>query len=99
MLSLRALIGGVQNVGVVQFRRDLHFGRGVPFWCCQETGDFNRNGRGRLLLHSSWALVIGQIAGRVIEVGISYRSRTIPRITLSRFGEIWGFSQGWFWRA
>jgi len=94
MLSLRALIGGFQNVGVVQFRRDLHFGREFRFGVAKKLATFTVTVAAAFLLHSYWALVIGQIAGRVIEVGISYSmSDYRPRITLSRLGEIWGFSQ------
>jgi O-antigen/teichoic acid export membrane protein len=94
MLSLRALIGGFQNVGVVQFRRDLHFGREFRFGVAKKLATFTVTVAAAFLLHSYWALVIGQIAGKVIEVGISYSmSDYRPRITLSRLGEIWGFSQ------
>jgi lipopolysaccharide exporter len=94
MLSLRALIGGFQNVGVVHFRRDLHFGREFRFGVAKKLATFTVTVAAAFLLHSYWALVIGQIAGKVIEVGISYSmSDYRPRITLSRLGEIWGFSQ------
>jgi lipopolysaccharide exporter len=47
-----------------------------------------------LWLRNYWALVIGQIVGRVSEVGISYyMSDYRPRLSLARVGEIWAFSQ------
>ena len=94
ILSLRALIGGFQNIGVVQFRRDLDFGREFRFGVARKLATFVVTVTAAFWLRSYWALVIGQVMGRVIEVGISFRmSDYRPRVTLSRFREIWGFSQ------
>jgi O-antigen/teichoic acid export membrane protein len=94
ILSLRALIGGFQNIGVVNFRRDLQFGKEFRFGVAKKIATFSITVGAALWLRSYWALVVGQVLGRVIEVGISYRmSDYRPRITLVRIGEIWGFSQ------
>jgi O-antigen/teichoic acid export membrane protein len=94
ILSIRALIGGFQNIGVVQFRRDLHFGREFRFGVAKKLATFLVTVAAAFWLRSYWALVVGQIVGRVIEVGISFRmSDYRPRVTLSRIHEIWGFSQ------
>jgi lipopolysaccharide exporter len=94
ILSLRALISGFQNVGVVQFRRDLQFGKEFRFGIAKKFATFVVTIVVAIWLRNYWALVIGQVVGRVVEVGISFRmSDYRPRLTLARIGEIWGFSQ------
>jgi O-antigen/teichoic acid export membrane protein len=94
LLSLRALIGGFQNIGVVNFRRDLQFGLEFRFGVARKLATFLVTVSAALALRSYWALVIGQIVGRVVEVAISFRMCDYrPRLTLARIGEIWGFSQ------
>lgn len=94
MLSLRALFYGFQNIGVVNFRRDLQFGREFRFGVAKKLATFVVTVGTALWLRSYWALVIGQVLGQLIEVGISYRmSDYRPRLSLARIGEIWGFSQ------
>jgi O-antigen/teichoic acid export membrane protein len=94
LLSLRALIGGFQNIGIVNFRRDLQFGLEFRFGVARKLATFLVTVSAALVLRSYWALVIGQIVGRVVEVAISFRmSDYRPRLTLARIGEIWGFSQ------
>jgi len=94
VLSLRALIGGFQNIGVVNFRRDLAFGREFQFGVFKKLSTFVVTIASALILNNYWALVIGQVVGKVLEVGISYRmSAYRPRFSLERVGEIWGFSQ------
>jgi O-antigen/teichoic acid export membrane protein len=94
ILSLRALIGGFQNIGVVRFRRDLWFGQEFRFGVAKKLATFCVTVAAAFWLRSYWALVIGQVIGRVVEVGISYwMSDYRPRVTLVRIREIWGFSQ------
>ena len=94
ILSLSGLIGGFQNIGVVNFRRDLLFGQEFRFGVARKLATVFVTVAAALWLRSYWALVIGQVLGRVIGVGISYRmSDYRPRISLARLGEIWGFSQ------
>lgn len=94
ILSLRALIGGFQNIGVVNFRRELQFGTEFRFGIARKLATFLVTVTAAFWLRSYWALVIGQVLGRVVEVSISYwMSDYRPRLTLSRFRDIWGFSQ------
>jgi O-antigen/teichoic acid export membrane protein len=47
-----------------------------------------------LLMRSYWAMVVGYVVGRVVEVSLSYvMSSYRPRLSLARVGEIWGFSK------
>lgn len=94
ILSLRALVGGFQNIGVVDFRRELRFGREFQFGVVKKLATFLVTVAAALLLHNYWALVIGQVLGRVIEVFVSYRMSAFrPRLSLARVGDIWGFSK------
>ncbi len=63
VLSLRALIGGFQNIGVVNFRRDLQFGREFRFGVAKKLATFVVTVAAAFWLRSYWALVIGQVAG------------------------------------
>ena len=93
-LSLRALIGGFENIGIVDFRRDLLFAQDFRFGVAKKVATVVVTLAAALWLRNYWALVIGQVLGKVIEVGISYRmSDYRPRLSLARAGEIWGFSQ------
>jgi O-antigen/teichoic acid export membrane protein len=94
ILSLRALIGGFQNIGVVDFRRELRFGREFRFGVAKKLATVVVTVIAAVWLRSYWALVIGQVLGRVVEVSISYRMSDFrPRWSLAKVGEIWGFSQ------
>ncbi len=94
ILSLRAAIGGFQNIGVVNFRRELAFGREFQFGIFKKLATFSVTVVTAFLLKNYWALVIGQVVGRLLEVGISYlMSAYRPRFSLARVGEIWGFSR------
>ena len=94
VLSVAALVGGFQNIGVVNFRRELNFRREFQFGVYKKLSTFMVTIAAALLLRNYWALVIGQLAGRVVEVALSYlMSGFRPRLSLARVGEIWGFSK------
>ncbi len=94
ILSLRALIGGFQNIGVVNFRRELQFGREFQFGVIKKLATFTATIVAAFLLHNFWALVIGQVLGRLIEVVVSFRMSDFrPRLSVARMGDIWGFSR------
>lgn len=94
ILSLSALIGGFQNIGVVNFRRNLDFRREFQFGVYKKLSSFTVTVVAALVLRSYWALVIGVVAGRVVEILLSYVMCSYrPRLSLARVGEIWGFSK------
>jgi O-antigen/teichoic acid export membrane protein len=94
LLSLRAVIGGFQNIGVVDFRRRLAFGTEFKFGVYKKLLTFSVTIVAALLLRNYWALVAGQVFGRIFEVGLSYgMSDYRPRLAMARIGEIWGFSR------
>jgi lipopolysaccharide exporter len=94
LLSLRALVGGFQNVGVVNFRRELRFGREFQFGIVKKSATFCVTLVAAVILRNYWALVIGQVVGRIVEVGVSYvMSDYRPRLSLRKVGDLWGFSR------
>jgi len=94
VLALSALIGGFQNIGVVNFRRNLDFRREFQFGVYKKLSTFMVTVVAAFTLHNYWALVVGQVAGRFVEVLLSYRMSDFrPRLSLARVGEIWGFSR------
>ncbi|RPI14985.1 MAG: lipopolysaccharide biosynthesis protein [Lysobacterales bacterium] len=94
VLSLSALIGGFQNIGVVEFRRQLDFRKEFRFGVVRKFASFGVTIIAAVLMRSYWALVVGQVFGRVVQVMISYRMSDFrPRLSVARIGEIWGFSQ------
>ena len=95
VLALRTLIGGFENIGLADFRRDLRFDRVFVFMVL-----------GRIFTSSitiacalwwgDWrALVAGILGGRLLGVAFSYVIHPYrPRICLSAMREMLGFS-GW----
>ena len=64
LLSLRAVVGGFQNIGVVTFRRELRFGREFQFGIVKKSATFVVTLVAAFVLRSYWALVIGQVVRR-----------------------------------
>lgn len=94
LLSLRAFIGGFENIGVVAFRRDLNFDREFWFGVFKKMSTVAVTIAAAIVFRSYWALVIGLIGGRALDVAISFIMHPYrPRPTLARFADIWGFSR------
>lgn len=93
-LAISAFVGGFQNIGVVNFRRNLDFRREFQFGVYKKLATFGVTVTAALLLRNYWALVVGQVAGRCVEVALSYRMSDFrPRLSLAKVGEIWNFSR------
>jgi O-antigen/teichoic acid export membrane protein len=94
VLALSALIGGFQNIGVVNFRRNLDFRREFQFGVYKKLATFTVTVLAAITLRNYWALVVGQVTGRFVEVLLSYRmSDYRPRWSLARVRDIWQFSR------
>ena len=95
LLSLRAVIGGFENIGVVAFRREMNFDREFWFGVIKKMCMVALTVGAAFAFRSYWALVIGLVGGRVLDVLISFIMHPYrPRLTLARFGDLWGFSRG-----
>ncbi|MDR4520858.1 MAG: lipopolysaccharide biosynthesis protein [Nitrosomonas sp.] len=94
ILALKSFIVGFQNIGIVDFRKNLNFTREFNFHLYKKAFAFLCIVSLAFIHKSYWALVYGMLAAGVIDVIISYRMHPFrPRISLARIRDIWSFSQ------
>lgn len=94
VLALMPLIAGFENIGTVNFRRDLQFSRDVAFTLSKKVAALLVTIPLAFLWRNHWALVAGMVAGRVAGLGLSYvMSPYRPRICLLRAREMFHFSK------
>lgn len=94
VVAVTVIVAGFENIGVVSFQKNMEFGRDFRFFFYKRVLGIAFTIAAALLLRSYWALVIGSLFSRVVSVGLSYWvSLFRPRLTLSRFRELWSFSQ------
>ncbi|WP_282605474.1 lipopolysaccharide biosynthesis protein [Pelagibius sp. Alg239-R121] len=94
VLAILPFVSGIENIGTVDFRKDLAFHKDFIF-------NFLTRFCGAIvticlafILRDHWALVIGMILRALLRVVLSYvMSEFRPRLTLSRFSEIFNFSK------
>jgi lipopolysaccharide exporter len=84
-----------ENIGVVDFRRNLQFWREFRFLTSKKLVAFVTTVSLGLLLQSYWALVAGTVVGRATGVFLSYRMHPYrPRFSLAARRDLFSFS-GW----
>lgn len=84
---------GVKNIGVVYFRRDLRFHMEFLQMGIPKLLAFAVTVVSALILRSYWALVVGILANRVMDVILSYRLQPYrPWFALSAWRELYSFS-------
>lgn len=89
------LVWGFENVGVVDFRRNLDFGREFRFLGYKRVIAFAVTVTAALLFRSYWALVAGMVTGRAAGVVLSYLMHPYrPRLSVAASRELFAFS-GW----
>jgi lipopolysaccharide exporter len=94
-LALRAVIGGFENIGTVDFRRDLRFDRFFRYNMYPKLISFCVTITLAFLWRNQWALVAGIITSQLALVVSSFAMHPYrPRLSLAKIGEIWSFS-GW----
>jgi len=95
VLSLRFLFLGVVNIGIVDFDRNLEFGRDLRMRLGARMLSFAATLAAALLLRSYWALVIGLVLHSALFAAASYLAHPYrPRFSLARRAELLGVS-GW----
>ncbi|MBC7951776.1 MAG: lipopolysaccharide biosynthesis protein [Rhodospirillaceae bacterium] len=93
ILSLRALVGGFENIGIVKFRKDLLFASEFKLQVAQRVINLASTLGLAFWLQNYWALVAGILGGRVLGVALSYLMHPYrPRLCLSKLGDIGAFS-------
>jgi O-antigen/teichoic acid export membrane protein len=97
MLVLAAgwCFGGLENVGTVDFRRNLNFKREFSFLLTKRLVGFLVTACAAVAFRSYWALVAGTVIGRLAGVLLSYAMHPYrPRPSLGATRELFSFS-GW----
>jgi lipopolysaccharide exporter len=84
---------GIENVGVVDFRRSMNFQREFVFLAVKKVVAFGVTVALAFSLRSYWALVIGALAGRATGTVASFvMSSYRPRLSLAARRELFAFS-------
>ena len=95
LLALRPLIQGFENIGLVDFQRQLDFRRDLLVMLIGKVGSFAVTIVLAFALRDWRALIGGTLTGAVLAVALSFAfSPYRPRLALSKAREIWSFS-GW----
>ena len=93
ILALRTMMSGLQNVGTMNFGRNLNFRRQFYFRVIPELISFVVTIGFAFALRNYWALVIGIMTQSVATIVLSYLMEPHrPRICFSKIREIWSFS-------
>lgn len=93
-LSFGVLLKGFENVGVVNFRKELQFHRDFIFLALPRIAGFCTTIPIAFWLRSYWALIIGILATHVTSViGSFLISDYRPRLSLNAFKELFNFSK------
>jgi len=88
------IIGGMSNIGVIAFRKELEFDKEFKLQVTGKVLGFLITVGAALWLRSYWALVIGVIAGYGVGCALSYAMHPFrPRLSFARIRELWSFSQ------
>ncbi|HET8995638.1 MAG TPA: oligosaccharide flippase family protein [Acetobacteraceae bacterium] len=91
------LLSGFENVGTLEFRRDMRFDREFKLQVVPRLVGVVTAIVAALIWRDYWALVIGTAAGRVIRLPSSYLMHPFrPRLTLAAWRQLIGFSF-WTW--
>jgi O-antigen/teichoic acid export membrane protein len=94
VMAISVLIGGLDNIGVVAFHKNMEFGRDFRFFFLRRLAGFTATISLAFILRSYWAMPLGTLTARIVGLGLSYWLHDFrPRLALTRFNALWSFSQ------
>ena len=94
VLCPAVIVGGMANIGVVAFRKELEFHKEFKLQVAGKVLGFIVTVGAAFWLRNYWALVIGTVASYGVGCTLSYAMHPFrPRFSLARFRELWGYSQ------
>ena len=94
LLAFKSVIDGLQNIGIVAFRKELDFAKEFRFMLYSKVLNFAIVVAGAFWLRNYWALAIGMTSAGAINVMLSYIMHPYrPRWSLAKVKQIWSFSQ------
>ncbi|WP_119422418.1 lipopolysaccharide biosynthesis protein [Desertibaculum subflavum] len=93
MVALRPVIAGFENIGTVDFRRNLDFRREFRFGVITKVSGFVATMALAFTLRNYWALIGGMVATSLAIVATSYWMHPFrPRPSLAKTRDLWSFS-------
>lgn len=93
-IALVPLVQALENVGTVNFRKEMRFDRDFRFMFYKRLVTFFITLAVAFWLRSYWALVVGIITGRVSGVVLSYLMQPFrPKFSLKSLGDLMHFSK------
>jgi len=96
-IALQPIIDGFVNIGMVEYRRELKFGKIFQLQFARRLGSIGICLLIALISPSPWALVAGSVGGTIVGTALSYAiSRYRPRLTLAAWREVIGFAKWMF---
>jgi O-antigen/teichoic acid export membrane protein len=94
VLALGSLVQGFSNIGTVDFRKSLQFGKEFRFLLVKKVISFTVTVPLAFTLRNYWALIIGTVASKIAVVIASYVLHHYrPRFSLAAKGELFSFSK------
>ncbi len=97
VMALYPVIWGFENIGLIDFQRDLRFDRLFYYDVLGKVAGFIFVIPAALILHNAWAVVLGTIVPKIVQVPASYIMHPYrPRISFKAGGELLGFSKWLF---
>ena len=97
VLAVGLLMSSLENIGTVDFQRDLLFGKQVQIMMVPRLASMVATIGVALVWHTYWALVVGILINRGMRVIYTYMLHAYrPRITLRAWRRLVGFSF-WSW--
>jgi O-antigen/teichoic acid export membrane protein len=99
-LALRAIMDGLENIGTLDFKRDLRFSQVFGYNLYAKLFSFVVTIALAVALRNYWALVAGILCGQFARTVLSYVMHPYrPRISFAKVSEIWSFSMWTFIRS
>jgi lipopolysaccharide exporter len=93
ILAPMPIIGSLGNIGIVNFQKDLEFGKEFQYLFWRRLIGFFVTIAATLWLRSYWGLVIGSLANALGGTLLSYIVHDYrPRLSLEKARDMWGFS-------
>jgi O-antigen/teichoic acid export membrane protein len=94
ILSTVPLINGLENIGTVEFRKQLEFDKEFRFIFAKKLASFVVVIPLAIAFRNYWALVVGVVTGRAAGLGLSYLLQPYrPRLSLAARHELFNFSK------
>jgi len=94
VMAISVFIGGLENIGIINFQKEMDFGRDFKFFFYKRLSGFVVTLIIAILFQTFWAMVLGTLAGRIAGLILSYRMHPFrPQFSFAKIKEIWSFSQ------